>query len=139
MKGSGHSSPEVAKSLVRRMNEAVNGNDLDAMDAVVASGYRHRVPGHALTLGELKELNREFYAAFPDVNWEIKELVAEGDVVVAFWQFHGTQRGEFMGRTPNGKPVTLNGVNRFEIADGKIAHDTPWWDLASLLNQLGPS
>ena len=95
MKGSGRSS-RVAKSLVRRMNEAVNGNDLDAIDTVVRLGYRIGFRVTPSRWESSQGSNREFYIAFPDVNSE-SGLVAEGDMVVAFSQVHGTPHGEPWG------------------------------------------
>ena len=129
---------DLAKRLVRQLAAAVNDRQLDAIDDLVASTYRHCAPGHPLTLEELKDLNRALYAGFPDIRWHILELVAEGDVVVAFWRMSGTHRGRFMGRPASGTPVSVTGVNSYRITEGKIAEDTPHWAFSALLDQLTP-
>lgn len=45
---------------------------------------------------------------------EIQELVAEGDTVANRWIFHGTAEGE---------RVTIDGMDFYRIADGKIAEE----------------
>jgi predicted ester cyclase len=48
-------------------------------------------------------------AAFPDAQFTIEDLIAEGDKVVARATEQGTHRGEFMGIAPTGKQVAVYG------------------------------
>lgn len=42
-------------------------------------------------------------AAFPDMNWEPQDILADGDKAVARVQFTGTNDGELMGMAGTGK------------------------------------
>ena len=71
--------------------------ELIAPDAVfnsVITGREHMGPsGYLEILAALK-------AGFPDVRWELQELVGEGNVVAARFNISGTHLGEFQGIKP---------------------------------------
>jgi steroid delta-isomerase-like uncharacterized protein len=88
-------------------------------------------------LEALKALLRPFFAAFPDIQMTIEDLVAESDRVVARYTWRGTQRGPFQGLPPTGRSVAVAGTGIFRLMDGRIAEE--WWqeDLLGLMAQLG--
>jgi SnoaL-like polyketide cyclase len=49
---------------------------------------------------------------WPDAQYEVKEMVAEGDTVILIWEFTGTHKGEFFGRPGTGRPTKATG---FEV------------------------
>ena len=58
---------------------------------------------------------------FPDFQFTIDDIIAEGDKVWALMTFTGTHTGEWMGLSPTGKKVTYEGVTIRRIIDGKYA------------------
>lgn len=78
-----------------------------------------------------------FRAAFPDQWWQIEDLIAEGDRVVARTTMTGTHRGDFFGIPATGRAVTLSGVHIMRIADGRIAEHWGNNDDLGLMRQLG--
>ncbi len=131
---------EQNKALVRRLLE----DDLSRGDEAVAEaiihpgfvdhtnppGMRHGVAGH-------KAIGALFRAAFPDLEWRIDDLIAEGDKVVARTTMRGTQRGVFFGIPPTGRAVSMVGVHVFRVADGKIAEHWAQRDDLGMMRQLG--
>ncbi len=79
----------------------------------------------------------EVIAAFPDINFTIEDMVAEGDKVVARWTLRGTHLGEFIGIPPTGKQVAVSGVIIHRLAGGKIVEDWALRDSLGLMRQLG--
>jgi steroid delta-isomerase-like uncharacterized protein len=75
--------------------------------------------------------------AFPDINFTVEDLIAEGDKVIVRWSYRGTHQGESMGIPATGKQVTVTGMNIARFADGKIIEDWGNWDALGLLQQLG--
>ena len=57
---------------------------------------------------------------FPDINFKIHTLVAEGDMVVAHTTMSGTHQGEFLGISPTDKRVGIWAMNIFRIVDGRF-------------------
>ena len=131
---------EQNKTLVRRLieedigrgDEAVADEIIhpDFVDHTNPPGMQHGLAGH-------KAIVRLFRATFPDLEWRIDDLIAEGDKVVARTTMRGTQRGEFFGVPPSGKSVEMAGIHVLRIADGKIAEHWGSNDDLGLLRQLG--
>lgn len=64
-------------------------------------------------------------------------MFSSGDRVVARWTGTGNHRGELMGLAPTGKPIDVDAISIFRIADGKIAEKWTVWDALGLLQQVG--
>jgi steroid delta-isomerase-like uncharacterized protein len=134
------STTEANKALVRllleedisRGDEAVAERIIhpDFVDHTNPPGMQHGLNGH-------KAIVRLFRAAFPDQWWQIEDLIAEGDKVVARTTMRGTHRGDFFGVSATGRAVTLSGVHVMRVADGKIAEHWGSNDDLGLLRQIG--
>jgi len=75
--------------------------------------------------------------AFPDAQWKLEELIAEGDKVIVKQQLHGTHTGQFQHIAATGKQVTNNGISIYEFKDGKIINSLVQTDRLGFLQQLG--
>lgn len=70
------------KDVVRRfVEEVLAGGQLDRIDELVAPGYVNRAFGTGLEA--FKGMLAGLSAALPDRRFEVEDLVAEGDAVVA--------------------------------------------------------
>ena len=59
-------------------------------------------------------------AAFSEPEYEVKDLIAEGDKVAARVISRGRHTGEFLGQPPSGKRFEAQQIHIYRIADGKI-------------------
>ena len=132
-------SAEKNKAVARRGYEAINQNNLDALDEVVASDITDNdpAPGQAPGLEGVKQYFSSLHAAFPDVRMDVEEMIAEGDKVVARVSVSGTHRGEFMGIAPTGNRVTIKGIDILRVADGKMVEHWGKFDDLGMMQQLG--
>ena len=132
-------SAEENKAIARRGYEAINQKNLDALDEVVASDMTDHdpVPGQAPGLEGVKQYFSSLHAAFPDVQMDVEEMIAEGDKVVARVSVSGTHQGEFMGIAPTGNRVTITGIDILRVADGKIVEHWGRFDDLGMMQQLG--
>ncbi len=131
---------EQNKALVRRLLEEDIGRGNEAVadeiihpafvDHTNPPGMQHGIAGH-------KAVVRLFRSVFPDLEWRIEDMVAEGDKVAVRTTMRGPQRGAFFGVPPTGKAVEMAGVHVLRIADGKIAEHWGSNDDLGLLQQLG--
>jgi steroid delta-isomerase-like uncharacterized protein len=131
---------EENKALVRRLYEAINQRTFDIFDEVLAPNYVHRSsPEYQFNRQQLKEFTINFgLAVFPDLHVTLDELIAEDDKVMARWTQRGTHRGPFLDIPPTGKQISYSGINIFQIANGQIVEDTPYWDFNVIVQQLKP-
>jgi predicted ester cyclase len=97
--------------------------DLDAAEGLLRPDYVRHDPSVPDIVGPKAE--RQFIAgaitAFPDLRFDVEQLVAEDDLVVCRLTAHGTHRVEFMGVPPSGRQVRFESVDTFRLADAKIA------------------
>jgi len=60
-----------------------------------------------------------FRTAFPDLQFRVEDMVAEGEKVVSRLTMRGTHQGDFQGIPPTGKQMTVTGITIERIVDGK--------------------
>ena len=85
-----------------------------------------------------KAILTQTFDSFPDMKIMIQEIVTEKDKVVVFWSYTAThQKGEIMGVQPSGRKVTVSGVSRYIILNGKVVEEEGIVDVYSLMTQLG--
>ena len=61
-----------------------------------------------------------FRAALPDLRWDLEDLIAEEEKVVARWRMEAINEGEFMGIATTGKRVSVSGINIYCIANYQV-------------------
>lgn len=132
---------EANAQIVRRMIDAVNRRDLDALDDIVAPDVvRHSAATAGVvvrSLDDFKAFLRSDFAAVPDSEIEVRHLIAQDDLVAVHAIYAGTQMGP-MGPFPaSGKPVEGPFLSFLRIEDGMIAEMWVEWDNLSMLTQLG--
>jgi steroid delta-isomerase-like uncharacterized protein len=74
---------------------------------------------------------------FPDIQWTLEEMIAEGDSVAARFTMRGTHRGPFFGVPPSGKPIEVQAMNFYRLSGGQFVEERGQPDLLSLLQQIG--
>ena len=113
------------KELVRRYNDEIwNKHNLEKFDDF-ASG------------AESVDHVRQFLNAFTDVQLTIKDMIAEGDKVVARLHATATNTGPFAGNPPTGNKVDIHSIRIYRIADNKIVETWAMQDRLGLMEQLG--
>jgi steroid delta-isomerase-like uncharacterized protein len=82
----------------------------------------------------------DFRRAFPDLEWRVDLVLAEGDLVAARWTATGTHRGGWGDVPATGSAVTFSGVNIFLFgSEGKVIEIWNHRDDLGLMEQLGGS
>ena len=61
---------------------------------------------------------------FPDIQWTLEEIVAEGDKVAARFTMRGTHWGTFFGVPPTGKTIAVQAMNIYRLSGGAIRRRT---------------
>ncbi|MBM3241436.1 DUF4440 domain-containing protein [Candidatus Poribacteria bacterium] len=132
-------TPETNKALVMRFAEEVwNQKNLDVTDELFIADVVSHNPIDAVSPGleALKQNIAVYFAAFPELNVIVDNIIAEGDKVAANWTFSATHQGKLMGVPASGNQVTFPGLTLYRLADGKIVE--MWWayDAMSMMQQL---
>jgi predicted ester cyclase len=127
------------EALVRRFfEEFCNGRRAEVADEVVAADYVSHGPQAPPADGpDGVKARVGLYQDAVAGQWDVQEIFSCGDRVVARWIGRGSHDGELMGLEPTGKPIAVEAISVFRIADGKIAEEWTVWDALGLMQQVG--
>jgi predicted ester cyclase len=75
--------------------------------------------------------------AFPDLNFAIKEQIAEGDKVASRFEWTGTHLASFMGVPATGRQVQVWGIVIDRLVERRIKETRIIMDTVGLMMQLG--
>jgi predicted ester cyclase len=116
------------KDVVRRfITEVLSEGRLDRVEELLAPTYVNRAFG--ADLPAFKEMLAGLVAAMPERRFDVEELIAEADAVVA--------RFTLEMRDPGGTAISVRGLSYYRLADGKIVEDDPI-TTPDLTQALGP-
>ena len=76
-------------------------------------------------------------SGFPDIQWTLEDIVAEGDKVAARFMMSGTHQGAFFGVPPTGKSIKVQAMNFYRFYNGQIVEEYGQPDMLGLLQQIG--
>ncbi len=121
------------------MEEVITQGDIDSAGRFVWEDVVEQVPlpGQGPGLEGLKDILRGMRSAFPDLNFAIKEQVAEGDKVVSRFEWTGTHQQEFLGVPATGRQVRVWGIVIDRLVEGRIKDTRIIMDTLGLMTQLG--
>ena len=131
---------ELVRQAIKEWN-AVNG-DVAKMRSLYDKYYAPDFIYHDVSTGDM---NREqtiqdmvtYLSAFPDVNYSIDDILAEGDKTVIRCTVQATHKGTFMGIPATGKQIVVKGVEINKIKGGKIVETWDFLDSLGMMQQLG--
>lgn len=125
--------------LAHKIYDAFNRGDWDALDDCFTDGFvDHEVPPEMGTgLAGVKAYVGMFRAGFPDLKFELVDLISEGERAACHTRVTGTHKGEFMGIAPTGKKIDVGGVDFVRIRNGKTAEHWGYSSEMKLMEQLG--
>ena len=128
-------SVEENRSLVQRyITEVWNAGSLDVLDEIYDPHFT-KFGG----IPALKESVEGSRTSFPDLHFEIEDVVAEDDKIAYRWIARGTHDGEYDGIAPTGNLIMLTGITLLRITNGRIVDDQFESNLHSLPDQLKQS
>jgi predicted ester cyclase len=124
------------RALVRRfLSEAWNARRLDLVDQLVDEAYAVGGVGHGPAAVRRNMLDFQF--GFPDMRWEIEDVIADGDLVAARITLHGTHLGRFHGIDATGRAVRMQEMCIWRLENGKLREAWFTFDGLGLRRQLG--
>ena len=133
------STPETNKDLVRAFVAAWNERDFAAFDRVMGEGAVLTVGGQTVPCDPAgtRAIAEEWTTAFPDWRFDLRALVADGDLVAAHMPYEGTFERPLYAVPPTGKFAHVDEMVIFRIADDKIVEAWEVYDEAGMWRQLG--
>ncbi len=135
------SSTEANKAMVRRyFDELMSQGKLGVIDEIIGERFSFHIP----TLPEpilgrdgMRAFVTGLRTGFPDIQFTVERLAAEGSRAAARWFIQGTHNGPFLGMPPTGNKVKDQGLDIFIFSGGKIAEIWVNENDLGLMKQLG--
>ncbi|MFO7926489.1 MAG: ester cyclase [Halobacteriota archaeon] len=136
-------SPKAHIDRTHELAEAVfsnvlNGRETSRLDEYYAADCRFygMTGAEAIDIEEYASFLEIYFEAFPDLIFELDEIVAEDGTVATRWTATGTHEGPLMDIAPTGESVSVSGMSFQHIEDGKITAVYSNQDMLGLLRQL---
>jgi predicted ester cyclase len=132
------SSTDANKQVVREFFErAWNLGDDAAIDEFIAEDAGGNDPDFGAGREGFRQHWKIWRAAFPDLHFQIVDLIAERDLVLCRWILTGTHTNEFQGIEPTGNQIRVEGMSLERIGNGQIVDGFDGWDNLGFRRQLG--
>ena len=125
---------------MRRVYDRINAHDVAGFADHLADDFvEHEVaPGLSPTKEGTKQFFTMYITAFPDLQFEVQDMLESGDKVVARFRATGTHEGDCLGMPPTGTSVDVEGIDIIRFADDGLALEH-WgvFDALGMMQQLG--
>jgi steroid delta-isomerase-like uncharacterized protein len=127
------------KAVVEAFVEAWNARELDRFGDLMADDARLTVGGATMSCSPAatRAIAEHWLAGFPDYRFDLLDLIAEGDKVLARMPFSGTHAGPVLDLPATGRRVQVSEMVLFRIAAGRIVEAWEEWDHYGMRAQLG--
>ncbi len=131
-------SIESNKQAARDFFEQIwNQKDESAIDRFIPENAGGNDPDFGSGREGFRKQWRQWVSAFPDLHFEIVDMISEGDRVLTRWTLTGTLHGEYLGVQPDGRQIRVGGMSLDRIEDGWVAEGFDGWDNYGFRKQLG--
>ncbi len=140
-KAKGKSETQAPREVVTEYFDALAAQDLDRAVATWKPGSVDRLYGFADMIAPegIRDYFSELFGAIPEFRLEVRSMVAEGQQVAVHWRASGTFDGQvrFQGFVPNGRHITLEGLDLLTVEDGKIVSNHAYTNGMEFARQVG--
>ena len=125
------------------MDAVWNRGDVDAVDRFIADQYTihsdHGDPwdGATLTRAGFKERLIASRAPFPDLHFDLSDVIAGTDRVAIAWSMRGTNTGAVGTLPPTGRSIDVKGMTVYYFDAGRITGHRQVVDRLAVAKQLG--
>jgi steroid delta-isomerase-like uncharacterized protein len=130
------STIEKNKAVVRKLfEEILSKKRTELLKDVIADEFpgARGSKGHEGFLEPIKPI----FAAFPDIEWKILDIMGEDNKVMLRWKWQGTHKAEFNHFPATGKTITNDGMAVYELKNGKVISTNFLTDRLGFWQQIG--
>ena len=129
---------DANKEIIRAFVAAWNDRDFGRFDSLMGETAVLTVGGMKISCNPAgtRAIATEWTTAFPDWQFELHRLIAEGDLVAAHMPYRGTFINPLFGTPPTGRATSVDEIVIFQIANGKVTAAWEVYDEAGMWRQL---
>ena len=135
-------SSQENKAIAQQFFEETWGKgNLLAVDKVASADFKvyYSTLSAPLDREGFKTWVADLHTGFPDLQFIIKDVIAEGEKVAIRWVGQGTHKGQLKmpNLPPTGKPMSYTGITIYSIVAGEVVEEIGEEDILGMLQQLG--
>ncbi len=125
------------------MQKIWNEKDVNSIAAFVHPEYTIHIdtgdPWEGKTLNHEEFETRLNYSfnSFPDIHFEIQQVIADGEYVAITWIMTGTNLGSIGDFPPTNQSINTAGHTIYQFNNGKVCGHSQVFDRTSVMRQLG--
>jgi len=126
--------------IERYFYQVWNQGQLEILDEIIDPGYINHSPGIANPekgANGLKPIVSALRLGFPDLRFEIEDMVIADQKMAIRCTMYGTHLGDLFGIPPTGRSVKVNQFQIEHIKNGKIIEHWRQSDDIGMMRQLG--
>jgi len=134
---------DLKAKLQSFINDVWNNGDFTKLADYLAHTYEIRHdPGDPWD-GKILDVDefivRVMYSrnAFPDLHFNLHEMISETDKVAVRWTMSGTHQGDLPRLPATGKQFSITGMTFYYFDDGKLCGHSQSFDHLAFLSQIG--
>jgi steroid delta-isomerase-like uncharacterized protein len=126
-------------TLVREVFDALNRHDVDRYTGFLADDFvweSDTLPDTVQGPEGARRAMEMYFAAFPDLEFEVDQILSCGAHVVAQWRASERPAGLDVGFTVTQRGVKMRGCTVCQVRGGKLTHAWVYWDTGLLRRRL---
>ena len=129
---------EQMKPIVDKLEDAWNGRNIEALDAIFAPDFVRIVNNQPEANGVegYKKAIADFRTAYPDLKLTLDNTLYAENGAATRWVLTGTNTGPGQ-MPPTGKSINSWGLSIVHVANGKVTKEIVAYDNQDLMEQLG--
>ena len=130
--------PDKNKILTRRIIQDIfNGSNLDNLSELIAENVViHDTDKEIKGLENLRVGIANLHAAFPDLHYEIEDILSDNDKISARCKGSGTHLGSFRGIAATGRKMIYTVIFIWRFKNDKLEEHWSVSDVYGMLQQL---
>ncbi|HTK17451.1 MAG TPA: ester cyclase [Acidimicrobiia bacterium] len=131
---------DTKQLVLRYYDEVWRDGNVDAIDELLAPDHVDETPppGFDGTRDAQKQIAAMMRDTSKDKTIEVLDVVVDGNRVAGVWRMAWTQVGDLWGMVPaDGKRIELEGIDYFQIRDGRIARTRHVENWLAVVFELG--
>ncbi len=128
--------------VYRWFEDLFTGGNLGVADEILADDVSYHgppslSPQDVTEPEDIKQYVDVYQTAFPDLAYNVEDVSPTGDGLCVLWSATGTHESDLFDMEPTGEMFHVDGINHFEIEDGKITRIEAEWDTLKMVQELG--
>jgi steroid delta-isomerase-like uncharacterized protein len=128
----------LIEEQLRKLAKLANLHDVDAIQELLKDEMRFTNPitGSSDKDG-MRSIHSMLFKAFPDIHYSLERMIASGHTYVMECVLTGTHQNDLMDIPATNKRIELPAAFVVDMERGRVAQWNSYFDVATLMRQLG--